>query len=310
MADEPAMSFDDDVPEGDLSGADDTPDPKTPKPAEVDGDKPEGDSKDGEGDTPDPLEALLDKTEQVDPLAELGITPESAPELTKKAQAFDVVTGLLETNPRLFLDEVEKKFPGQFQKLITEASDRFVAMHEDLSGGEGGESKAGKTAPEVAKLERLIADLKVRLDKNDSKEQQAVQESRTTELRTAFEGKLKTLLDHPVLKDIPARDKKAFAALTRESLSNDPKASENVSKGDFRDLAVHLKSVVADWTKDLTDANEKEHAERQGVRKRGDRPIHSGAHPAAGEIDNADENWDSTVTSFADSLLKSQGKRK
>jgi len=307
MADEPAISFDDDLNEGDLPGTADTPDSETPKPAESGGDKPD-DASDKGDDKADPLDALLDG-DQADPLAELGITTETAPELTKKAQAFDVFTGLIETNQRLLLDEIEKKFPTEYQKLITEASDRFVAMHEGKDGNEGGESKAGKTAPEVAKLERSIASLAARLDQNDSKEQQASEEVRTQGLRTAFEGRMKSLLDHPVLKDVPARDKKAIAALTRESLSNDSTARENVSKGNFQDLAVHLKSVVSDWAKDFTNANKQEHTDRKGVKDRGESPVHSGPHPAAGEVESADENWDLTVNSFADSLLKSQ-KRK
>ena len=311
MPDEPAMSFDDDGSEGELSGSTDSQDTKTPNKAEGTDDKSTDDtSKDGEGEKTDPLASLLDGDDQVDPLAALGITPDTAPELTKKAQAFDVVTGLLETNPRLFLDEVEKKFPGQFQKLITEASDRFVAMHSDLEDGpEGSGSKAGKTAPEVTKLQRMVADLQSRLDKSDSKDQQTAEETRTTGLRQQFESKLETLLKHPVLKDLPARDKKAIAALTRQSLSNDRSAMESVTKGNFKDVAIHLKTVVTDWTKDVMDTNKQEHKDRQDVKDRGVQSMTSGAHAAAGEVENDDEGWDKTVTSFADSLLKSQ-KRK
>ena len=45
------------------------------------------------------------------------------------------------------------------------------------------------------------------------------------------------------------------------------------------------------------------------MKDRGVQSATSGAHAAAGEVENDDEGWDKTVTSFADSLLKSQ-KRK
>ena len=239
--------------------------------------------------------------------AKLGLNPQNASGIVKQAQTAEVMTHLLEHNPELFLQEVEKHFPQGFKKIVDVASDRYLQMYdkdgsdgqEDVTARDGKPAGKSQSGPNDRRIERMEAEL---AELKGSKQREA-QEQAIGELKSQYRTRLDGLTDR-LAKATPlsARDQRAIKAQVFEAMSNDPASVGKMQQGDFSGLATHFKAVATEWFKDVKKSNDAEHDARKGVQARGEKPMVKGAFPAAGETEKDD--WDTAAESFADSLIK------
>lgn len=256
-----------------------------------------------EGKETDPLAFLDEKAPEDNVLTQLealGINPQNAPAVSGKAQAFDVMTQLIENNPRLLLDEIEKKFPDSYSKLVDEASQRFVSMYD-----KPGEGKDDKVQANTA-IDKQVQALQDQINALTASKQAESQKLAINAIETGFNTKVDTLLSNPAFESLKPNDKRGIKLVVKESLGADQQAMGRVLQGNFQDVARHLKAAVTDWTKDTVKASTEEVEARTRVKTTGVAKVVPGAHPTAGEEQGSgDKDWDKTADSFASSLLKS-----
>ncbi len=161
-------------------------------------------------------------------LESMGINPETAATIVQKAQAADKMAYLIENNPRAIFEEMEKNSPEIFKKALDTASDLYLERYEKPDGQSGTKSSVADS-PVVKALESKIANLENRLTAESTQKQFQERLKSYESRREEYISKLPT--------DTPEFDKEYLRMKTDRLISNDPRAINAISQGNYIELA-------------------------------------------------------------------------
>lgn len=252
-----------------------------------------------------------DSKEILETLRSSGVNRENLPNVVTQAQAYNRLLEMLQTNPRQFVQTIEKINPRAAARLLEDVTEEYIDRYDtsddqDDKRGRGnrgrGSNSNGRMPREFNQLVELVNGIKTRLDTQD---QQAAYEN----LRGSFAGKLDQYFNAGDLKELDAKDKKALKALVKESLAEDPRAYANVQRGNFTDIPRHLQKVLDDWTADHTGGATEESERRETVRKGSQKTVQPGASNEDGvsrsdteRMPGGDDIWEGAVQELARDL--------
>ena len=214
-------------------------------------------------------------------LIDMGITPQNAQEFKAAKQALDNLPLILENNPNLLLDEIEKNNPALHAKLLEHVSDRwFNRLPDDVKNGSGNASGSRTTTstntvdPKIASLEAKIDNLiQTRNNEETSKRQETISGN--------YKGSIQGMLDK-LPESSSERDKDYIRLKTNELIWQDPKARERVAQGVYVDVPKYFAEASKRVTAETKAAANSEHERRAGVEARGSRDIAPAAEAVNG----------------------------
>lgn len=216
-------------------------------------------------------------------LVDMGITPQNAQEFKQAKLAMDNLPALMRQNPDALLDEIQKNDPTLHDDFMERVSDRWynqkgkklAEQMQDQGNGSRVTKSEHASDPRVETLAREVATLKA----ENAQAKAAVEGDRI------FKGYNKALddLEAKLPESVPA-DKREHIRLKAEKLAwQDPKARENINKGNFTDVPKYFAKAASSVTAETKAAADKEHEARKGVESRGAREIVPAAENVNGE---------------------------
>lgn len=220
-------------------------------------------------------------------LVDMGINPQNAAEFKAAKTALDNLPALLENNPDLLMDEIEKNNPALHKQLLERMSDRwFNRLPPDVRDGKSGNGSESRTAttqpdPQVAALSsKLDQFIQKQNQEENAKKQQAIGDGYKTSVETLL-GKLP--------ESVSQKDRDYIRLKTNELIWNDGKARDRIATGVYVDVPTFFSkasSLVTAETKAATDA---EHSRRAGVESRGSKEIPAAAENVNGSASSKQE---------------------
>lgn len=221
-------------------------------------------------------------------LVDMGITPQNAGDFKAAKQALDNLPMLLENNPDLLMDEIEKNNPGLHKQLLEKFSDRwFNRLPAEVRNGSGNGSQSRTTDstpavdPEIATIKREWAQIK-------ATQQQEASARQTAQLTEKFNNSLDALVAK-LPENIPA-DKREHIRLKAEKLIwSDNAARDRINKGVFTDVPTYFSKASSLVTAETKASATAEHDRRAGVEARGSREIPAAAENMNGSASSKQE---------------------
>lgn len=215
-------------------------------------------------------------------LVDMGITPANAAEFKQAKQALENLPVLLENNPDLLMDEIEKNNPVLHNKLLERFSDRWfnrlpADVREGKSNGNGSVSSTASSAsnPMIEKLERQVAAL---VEERTQEKTAAQQKAILGGLGSAFDNLDAKLKE----KGVSDRDRDYIRLKAERMLWSDSAAAKRVNQGVYVDVPTYFSKasalVTAETKNAATDANNK----RAAIEARGERTIPNAAENVNG----------------------------
>jgi hypothetical protein len=213
-------------------------------------------------------------------LVDMGINPQNAADFKAAKTALDNLPMLLENNPDLLMDEIEKNNPNLHKQLLEKFSDRwFNRLPAEVRNGSGNGSQS-RTADSTPAVDPEIAAIKREWSQIKATQLQEATARQTAQLTEKFNNSLDALVAK-LPENIPA-DKREHIRLKAEKLIwSDNAARDRINKGVFTDVPTYFSKASSLVTAETKASATAEHDRRARVEARGSREI-----PAAAENTN------------------------
>jgi hypothetical protein len=239
-------------------------------------------------------------------LVDMGITPATAAEFKAAKTALDNLPALLENNPDLLLDEIEKNNPALHKQLLERISDRwFNRLPAEVRNGSanGSSSRTADSAPAVDP--RLTA-IEAKLDKFIQKENQEESARRQTIISEGYKVSVDGLLAK-LPESVSQKDRDYIRLKTNEMLWGDAKARDRIAAGVYVDVPTYFSKASGLVTAETKAASNAEHTRRSTVEANGVREIPAAADNVNGSASSRQEGHghDPIWGNISDSELKS-----
>lgn len=220
-------------------------------------------------------------------LVDMGINPQNAAEFKAAKQALDNLPALLENNPDLLMDEIEKNNPALHKQLLERMSDRwFNRLPPDVREGKSGNGSESRTA--TTQPDPRVASLESKLDQFIAKQNQEENAKKQQAIGQGYESSVETLLGK-LPEGVSQKDRDYIRLKTNELIWKDTKARDRIATGVYVDVPTFFSkasSLVTAETKAATDA---EHSRRAGVESRGSKEIPAAAENVNGSASSKQE---------------------
>jgi hypothetical protein len=222
-------------------------------------------------------------------LVDMGITPQNAAEFKAAKNALDNLPALLDSNPDLLMDEIEKNNPALHTKLLERMSDRwFQRLPADVREGKSGNGSESRTAssspavdPELVQMKREWGELKTQRIQEQTARQQA-------QVAEGFNKALDALVEK--LPEGVSAEKRDHIRLKAEKMVlSDPKAYQRISQGIYVDVPTFFSKASSLVTAETKAASSAEHDRRAGVEARGSKEIPAAADNVNGSASSKQE---------------------
>jgi hypothetical protein len=240
-------------------------------------------------------------------LADLGITPQNAKDFIEAKTALANLSNILQNNPRLFLQEIEKTNPTLASTLKREYSDawyeEYVRTHpeEASAAAPGGTSRTAPSPdPEIASIKQQLNTL---IEQRNQELSTRQQEAMTTKFNAAVDESLGKLPEA-----ITESQKDYIRLKAQEMLWKDSAARDRVAKGVNVDVSKYIAKATTLVTAETKAAANTEKDKRQQVESRGSKTIVPAAEAVGGEATedgpSGDRIWDAPLTQNEAAKLK------
>lgn len=239
-------------------------------------------------------------------LVDMGITPANAAEFKAAKQALDNLPALLDNNPDLLMDEIEKNNPQLHNKLLERFSDRwFNRLPTDVRNGSANGSPS-RTADSAPAPDPRIATIEAKLDKFIQKENQEESVRKQNAISEGYKASVEGLLGK-LPESVSQRDKDYIRLKTNELLWNDGKARDRIASGVYVDVPTYFSKASSLVTAETKAAANAEHDRRAGVEARGSKEIPAAAENVNGSASSKQEGHghDPIWGNISDNELKS-----
>jgi len=239
-------------------------------------------------------------------LVDMGITPANAAEFKAAKTALDNLPALLENNPDLLMDEIEKNNPQLHKQLLERMSDRwFNRLPAEVRNGSanGSSSRTADSAPAVdPRLTAIEAKLDKFIQKENQEESVRRQNAVSEGYKTSVDGLLKKLPE-----SVSQRDRDYIRLKTNELLWADNSARDRIAKGVYVDVPTYFSKASSLVTAETKAASTAEHTRRSTVEANGVREIPAAADNVNGSASSKQEGHghDPIWGNISDQELKS-----
>lgn len=231
-------------------------------------------------------------------LRDLGITPDNASDFIQAKQGLANLGTLLDQNPRLLIQEIEKSNPALGRKFKEAVSDMWFEDYqrehpeEGTNGATGSVSRTPASAltnSEVAQLTQTVKQLQERLDREDNAKRE----------RTIFDGynsAVQAGLDKLKEKGLDELKLDHVRLKTYELLGKDQPAWGRVQQGVYVDIPKYISEASRLVTAETKAAANAEHERRSAVQARGSKEIVPAAENVNGSAQApSGDIWDPTA---------------
>jgi len=222
----------------------------------------------------------------------MGITPQNASEFKQAREALANLPLILQNNPDMFMDEIQRTNPALHDSLLERLSDRWWEqkgrkIYESQQNG-GASRTADSSAtedPRIAQLTSQVAALVAERNQEKTVQQQQV-------ITAGFEKSVNDLVAK-LPESVPADKRDHIRLKAMEMIWKDRDASARISKGVFIDVPTFFAKASKAVTAETKATADSEHAQRQGVEARGQRPVTPAAENVAGSAAAESQDiWD------------------
>jgi hypothetical protein len=240
-------------------------------------------------------------------LADLGITPTNAKDFIEAKTALNNLSNILQSNPRLFLQEIEKTNPALARTIKQEFSDAWYEDYQRTHPDESTPAATGSTSrtapsddPRFAKLEQQLSTL---IEQRNQEATQKQQEAINKKFYDAVDESLGKLPD-----TVTEPQKDYIRLKAQELLWKDDAARGRVAKGVNVDVSKYIAKATTLVTAETKAAATTEKEKRAGVESRGSKTIVPAAEAVGGSETEAgpegDRIWDAPLTQAEAAKLK------
>lgn len=240
---------------------------------------------------------------QLRDLADLGITPATAPTYIQAKANLDSIQSTLANDPDVLLAQLQAANPEAYFKLLDKSASRFLQHFpppEEGGKADGNKGTVPASDPRIDQLKAEIEALKSSATSRAQAERAAtVERDYTTRIDSIVEdvaGKAKMDEDH----------KELFKLRLNASIARDPKARQRIMSGVYADIPIHAQQVLKGKAADTKATIEGERNSRAAVAATGTREPASGAGDLGGSPapdGSAMDQWDDAATGFAQALV-------
>jgi hypothetical protein len=215
-------------------------------------------------------------------LVDMGITPQNAAEFKAAKTALDNLPALLENNPDLLMDEIEKNNPALHKQLLERMSDRWFNRLPPEVKNANGNGSSSRTAESAPAADPRISAIEAKLDRFIQKENQEETARKQAAISDGYKNSLDGLLTK-LPESVSQRDKDYIRLKANEMMWNDPKARDRIAQGVYVDVPTYFAKASSLVTAETKAASQAEHDRRAGVESRGSKQI----PPAAENVNGA-----------------------
>ena len=215
---------------------------------------------------------------------------------------------LLNNNPKLLFEEIEKTNPAAAQKILEVASDMFLDRipPDKKATGTQAQGAQGANAELLDRIQKLESSIK---EQNQANANAAAQQRRAA-TEKAYKDHMGSLLDQePVKKLGLTKVEERFVRLSvNQAIGEDPAALKRINSGVYVDVGQQLKKALDEVSAERKKANGTEHAARETVGRNGSvgEEVSAGAAATNGVVSKPEDDWDATETAFANALSKAK----
>ena len=218
-------------------------------------------------------------------LADMGITPTTAPNLIQTAQNAEKLVVLMRQNPAGFVSEIERFEPELARTLLEGVTDEYLRRFPPTDQQTGSQSRgADSYDPRVSQLEAKLAALEAKDTAKAAAEATALIRSEYNKRLDAMLEKLPTTMD--------AKDRRLIRYEMNEAVGKDGQALQRINSGSFVDMGTHFARAVQLVAADLKADVEKTRQQREAVVSGTIKDVPSAAQAVTGSERTSLDPWD------------------
>jgi hypothetical protein len=239
-------------------------------------------------------------------LVDMGITPQTAADFKAAKTALDNLPALLDSNPDLLMDEIEKNNPELHKKLLEKMSDRWFNRLPAEVRNPSANGSSSRTAESTPAVDPRLTAIEAKLDRFIQKENQEESTRRQTAISEGYKVSVDGLLGK-LPEAVSQKDRDYIRLKTNELLWADSKARDRIAAGVYVDVPTYFSKASSLVTAETKAASSAEHDRRAGVEARGVREIPAAADNVNGSASSKQEGHghDPIWGNISDSELKS-----
>lgn len=226
-----------------------------------------------------------------------GVTKEQINDLLQAPKALEQIRSLYQSNPKEFLNMLQRNDPNAWAKLEDTFADEYVQRYGDKAKPVVSNSKVpDELMQEIQALREKTTRLETEQQRRDSAAAMA-------QVKGRYEARVDDMFSQlPKDMGLTKAETKALRAQLSAELSNDPSVVQRVSNGNFVDVPRTFKGIIDGWVADKKAAADEAKNQRERSSRMAYAEFPNGPQPFMVDAKSFDGSWDDTEAAFAKGL--------
>lgn len=228
-------------------------------------------------------------------LREMGITPDNAQDFLQAKQGLNNLGVLLDQNPRLLIQEIEKSNPALGRKFKEAVSDMWYEDYQREHPNDNGASRSASRTPTSALNDSEVTELKNTVKKLQERFESADRATQEKAVWDGYQASIQAGLDKLKEKGLDDQKVDHIRLKSLELLGKDQPAWKRVQQGVYVDVPKYISEASRLVTAETKAAASAEHERRSAVESRATKEITPAAENVNGAAPSDSKDiWDST----------------